>query len=98
MPMSASTLTETDFQRTVIEMAEINRWLVYHTHDSRRSAPGFPDLVLARDGKLVFAELKTMGNYPSEAQNTWLTELQKAHPHVFVWRPCDWRDIEAILR
>ena len=46
--MSKSTLKESDFQRAVIEMARLHGWLVYHTHDSRRSAPGFPDLVLVQ--------------------------------------------------
>ena len=97
--MSKSTyLAESDFQQAVVDLARLHRWLVYHTYDSRRSTPGFPDLVLARDGKLVFAELKSEGNSPSEAQQHWLNELQLAHPHVFVWRPSDWRDIEVILR
>jgi hypothetical protein len=33
-------------------------WLVYHTHDSRRSAAGFPDLVFLRDGAMIVAECK----------------------------------------
>ena len=84
-------------------MAELHRWIIYHVVKVKgqlrsETSKGFPDLVLARDGHLVFAELKTEGNYPSDEQKRWLTELRKAPPHVFVWRPSDWRDIEAILR
>ena len=39
-------VTEKAFQTAVVELAELCGWKVYHTYDSRRSAPGFPDLVL----------------------------------------------------
>ena len=87
-----------DFQNTVIELAEQHRWLVYHTHDSRRSAPGFPDLTMVRRGKLVFAELKTDKSNLTRDQAIWLCELRKTCPHVYVWRPSDWREIEDVLR
>ncbi len=38
---------EGDFQAGVVRLAELRGWLVYHTHDSRRSQPEFPDLTLA---------------------------------------------------
>ena len=90
--------SESDFQATIIQMAELYRWLVYHTHDSRRSAPGFPDLTMVRRGHLIFAELKTEKGPTSAAQKRWLAELQMAHPHVYLWRPSDWSEIEAVLR
>ena len=95
--MSKSTLSEAEFQRTVIELARLHRWLPYHTHDSRRSNRGFPDLVLVRDGRLIFAELKTAKGQTSPDQRLWLAELGKAHPDVYLWRPGDWREIEEIL-
>ena len=90
--------TEADFQNTVIELAELHRWLVYHTHDSRRSAPGFPDLTMVRDGKLVFAELKTEQGLLTDDQWNWVEELRQARQLMYVWRPSDWREIEEILR
>ena len=101
--MSKSSLTESDFQATVIELAELHRWLVYHTHDSRRSAPGFPDLTMVRRGHLIFAELKTEKGPLTEDQAHWLRELGKvsdAYHRIgrYVWRPSDWREIEEILR
>ena len=96
--MSKSTLTESNFQRTVIELAELHRWLVFHPYDSRRSAPGFPDLTMVRRGQLIFAELKTEKGNLTKPQAWWLAGLKQAHPHVYVWRPSDWREIEEVLR
>lgn len=45
--------------QSVVDAARLNGWLVYHTHDSRRSAEGFPDLVMLRLSRMVVAELKT---------------------------------------
>ena len=50
--------SEEDFAETVIELFRLNNWIVYHTRDSRRSEPGFPDLVMARPPVLLFAEIK----------------------------------------
>ena len=97
--MSKSTPTEKQFQEAVIDMARLHQWLVYHTYDSRRSAPGFPDLTLVRDGKLIFAELKVGKNNPTERQRRWLSELRRCLPNnVYLWRPCDWVEIEEALR
>lgn len=43
----------------------------YHTHDSRRSAEGFPDYVI-RTSPLIFAELKRDGGLLAPAQADWL--------------------------
>jgi hypothetical protein len=40
--------TEKQFMAQVIQLARLRKWLVYHTHDARRSVAGFPDLVLVR--------------------------------------------------
>ncbi len=66
--------TEKDFQAAVIDYAELNKWIVFHVHDSRRQvrdrrtgddllvgdwqARGYPDLTLVRPPRVVFAELK----------------------------------------
>ena len=51
-------------------------WRVYHTHDSRRSAPGFPDLTLVRGPELLFVELKSGSGRLSRAQKEWLEALR----------------------
>ena len=54
------TITEKEFQATVIDMARTFGWMVGFTHDSRRSEPGEPDLRLVRPPRVIFAELKTV--------------------------------------
>src|SRR5688572_19177552 len=44
----AFTQTERAFQAQVVKYARLMGWTAYHTHDSRRSQAGFPDLVLVR--------------------------------------------------
>ena len=85
-------MTEKQFQRAVVELATLCRWSVYHTHDSRRSAPGFPDLVLARRGVVRFVELKTTRGKLSKAQAEWLDATGGE-----CWRPTMWDHIEATL-
>jgi hypothetical protein len=81
-------VSEVELQATIIEGARRFGWLVYHTHDSRRSAAGFPDLVLARDAEVIFAELKSEKGRISDDQKTWLATLGTA-AEVHVWRPSD---------
>ena len=47
-------MTEKQFMAQVVELAKLKGWLVYHTYDSRRSEPGFPDLCMVRKGTCLF--------------------------------------------
>ena len=91
-------LTEADFQGLVLDVAETFGWEVFHDGDSRRSNAGFPDLVLVKDGRIIFAELKREKNsYPSKPQMNWLALLgQAAGDNVMavLWRPSsNWQGI-----
>ncbi len=90
-------LSEKDFQQRIIDRAKALGWLVYHTHDSRHSDAGFPDLVLARKGRVVFAEVKAEKGRLSEAQMGWLYALKAAADEAYVWRPSDLAVIEKLL-
>ena len=90
-------LTEKDFLAQVVRLARLLGWLAYHTHDSRRSAAGFPDLVLVRPGRLLFAELKVRSTLTTD-QEAWLAALAAAGAEVFVWTPDQWEQIEEVLR
>jgi len=90
--LMAAQMTERAFQQAVENLALRAGWLVYHTHDSRRSRPGFPDLVLvhAARGLVLFRELKTQTGRLTPAQKRWLTDLKTAGADAAVWRPLDW--------
>jgi hypothetical protein len=87
--------SEAEWQAQVIRWARRLRWLAYHTHDARHSASGFPDLVLVKPPRVIFAELKTeTAPEPRGEQKRWGDAL-RACPDVeyFVWRPRDERDV-----
>ncbi len=101
-------LTEAELQQKITDRAELLGWMVYHTYDSRRSAAGFPDLVLARAGRVLFVEVKAEKGRLSVTQAKWLSELgigkpsiQSEYNHrsheVYVWRPSDMAWIEDVL-
>ena len=91
-------LSERDFQRQVVELAELMRWRVYHTYDSRRSSPGFPDLVLVRAPRVILAELKRQRGRVTAAQREWADEFgQCPGVEYYLWRPGDWDEIERLL-
>jgi hypothetical protein len=91
-------LTEKQFQRQVIQLAAHCGWEPYHTYDSRRSQPGFPDLVLAHPKRgLLFVELKTDTGRLTKDQDRWRLVLLRAGADVRVWRPRDWDEIQATL-
>jgi hypothetical protein len=73
--LAAKSMTEGELQRAVIDLADLYGWRWYHVHDSRRSNPGFPDLVLVRRGRCLFLELKREGKGPTRAQRDWLDDL-----------------------
>jgi hypothetical protein len=78
-------LAEAAFQRQVEQLAAFYGWRSYHTHDSRRSAAGFPDLVLVRGPELLFVELKTDRGLPTAAQTAWLEALGEVGEAVAEW-------------
>ena len=61
--------------------------LRYHVFDARRSAPGFPDLVIAGPRGVLFRELKTQRGKVTPEQQRWLDALTAAGQNAAVWRP-----------
>ena len=93
--------TEAEFQTLVIDYAHLMGWRVAHFRPAQtgkgwRTAmqgdPGFPDLVLARNGVVILAELKSEKGQLSASQLQWSIVAD-----ALVWRPSDWSDVQKIL-
>lgn len=89
----AAHMTENVLQTNVIDLAHAYGWLVVHQRPALTTAgwrtaiqgdKGFPDLALAKDGRVLLAELKTQTGQPSEDQQRWL-----AASGGYLWRPSD---------
>ena len=98
--MAARPATEERFQAEVLRWARLLGWTAYHTHDSRRSVSGFPDLVLARPPVVLLVELKSAQGRMTMEQKEWRELLQACDrlETPGVWRPQDWPRIIQTLR
>ena len=91
-------MRESDFQREVLELARTAGWRVYHTANSRRSQPGFPDLVLVKPPMVLLVELKTEKGRLKAAQQEWIEALMRCtEVEAHVWRPQHWHLLEQVL-
>ena len=92
-------ITEKQFERQVKELADLFGWLYHHTWLIIHSPAGFPDCVLVRDNRVIFAELKSEKGKLSPAQEVWLEKLRATgQAEVYLWRPADFDDIVVVLR
>jgi VRR-NUC domain len=98
-------LNEREFTRAVIGLAQQLGWKTAHFSNTIRvvrrksgyatipdsQAAGFPDLVLVKDDRIIFAELKAKRGSVTEAQYEWLRTLEKAGAETHIWREhIDW--------
>jgi hypothetical protein len=95
---------ERDWQKQVYSVAKLYGWATYHPPDvdPRRVGgvpyeKGWPDLTLAKPGRVLFVELKAHGNYPSAEQRKWLALLDAAGLEVGVWWPKDLPTVTRVL-
>ena len=96
-------MTEAELQRCVIRAARLLGYRVAHFRPARTTrgdwrtpveadGMGFPDLVLAGHGRVLFRELKGNRGTMRPEQARWLDVLRAAGADAGVWRPADWRD------
>jgi hypothetical protein len=81
------TPTEREFEHLFLQVAEAKGWTHrYHTHDSRRSTPGFPDWVLVHpvQRRVLFVELKGFAGQASDEQRDWLGTLDAAGAEAYL--------------
>lgn len=98
--------SEAEFTRQVIAAARAAGWLCAHFGPARvlrggrekyetpvrGDGKGLPDLVLARGGRVILAELKAERGVLSSHQERWVRESGAA-----VWRPAQWELIVQTL-
>jgi len=78
---------------------QLRGWRYFHTHDARRSVPGFPDIVALRGSRVLVAELKTAKGRVSAEQRAWLDAFRVAGVPAYLWRlPSDWAEVGEVLR
>ena len=89
--------SEKQFREGVVQLARLNGWKVCYIPDSRRNVgdAGLPDLILARGGRVILAELKTSKGRLRDGQREWLREIGDA---ARIWRPDDWVEIANELQ
>jgi len=88
----AGAMTEGELQGLVTAMCRTFGLYCYHTHDSRHSAAGFPDLVILGGRAALFRELKRDDPRAklSLSQTHVIALMRNAGLNVGVWRPVDW--------
>lgn len=98
-------LSEAEFQSQVCRLAENLGWNWMHvvTTGTGRHFPirgplgsGWPDLVLLRNDRLLFVELKKEKGPIRLGQDLVLSLLQRA-AETYIWKPSDWEQIQDVL-
>jgi hypothetical protein len=106
-------MNEREFTRAVTALAIENGWKVAHFSNTLRvvrrksgyatipdrAAIGFPDLVLVKDQRIVFAELKSKRGVLTAEQADWLSTLETAGAEIYIWKEHrDWPgNVEKVL-
>lgn len=99
---------EREWQSQVLGFAALHGWRVAHFRAARTAhgwrtavsadGKGFPDLVLVRGNRLIFAELKRDGEVPTPEQEQWFKALRGTQAEVYLWEPRDWELIRGVLQ
>ena len=103
-------ITEEQFQDQIFDLAHHLGYKVAHFRPARTKygwttavsadGKGFPDTVLAKEGRpVIIAEIKREGSKLSPEQEKWINLLKQVpNIQVFVWYPSDFEDIVKCLR
>lgn len=90
-------MLERELEADVEALLRLNGWRYYHTHDSRRSVAGFPDIVAIRGSSLLALELKREGAKPTPEQYQWLEDFDRVGARAYVVRPSNLDELAAIV-
>ena len=103
--MMTGPISEADFQKKVLAFAKLCQWRACHIRPTEvgkgrwatpyQGDPGLPDLILARDGRVILIELKAEGGKLTLDQRCWIAA---GGANAYVFRPSDWKRVEEVLR
>lgn len=111
-PVPSLKISEAEFQQLVIDLAHFCGYKVAHFRGVRVQRKdgtvyyqtpvevdgvGWPDLILARPGRLIFAEIKSEKGQLSLEQEAWLKLLDTAGGESYIWKPSEYEDIQMVL-
>lgn len=101
MPAKDRPISEAEFTSQVVRLFSLYGWKVCHIRPAKtakgwRTAyeghAGLPDIIAARGGVIIMAELKVGKNKPTADQREWLEASGSP-----VWRPEDWDSIVKLV-
>ena len=81
--MSKQKLTETDIRRQVTDYLQLRQYFCFYVLQGLGAYKGIPDLIAAKDGRVLFIELKTARGRQSEHQKKFQADLE-AHGGEYV--------------
>ena len=88
MSQLARAMTEDELLQAITEAATLYGWRWTHTRRSDKAQimghAGVPDLLLVREGRVLFFELKSEKGITTPDQRTWLDRLSLAEGVVAV--------------
>jgi hypothetical protein len=101
-------ITEAEFQQQVCDLATLLGWSWGHFRPAKTqrgwrvpvSGPlgkGWPDLVLVRDDRLLFVELKRSGKLAPSPDQRFVLQLLGAAAETYVWTPDDIEHVAEVL-
>lgn len=100
----AFVLTEDQFKKRIMDTAMLHGWRICHVRPARKlngkwvtpveGHAGLPDLILARDGRVLLIELKSERGELTDDQLQWLLA---AGENGRLWKPSDWPKALALL-
>ena len=103
---TANTIPEAQFTDDILKWAKVYGWRRFHVRGNTKRLiqgdVGFPDLVLVRGSRIIFAELKVGKNKATDEQFAWIQALfdvrdGQSNVGVYVWRPEQWSEILVVL-
>lgn len=95
MPLRRLRMTEAHLTEVLVEAGMLYGWQVTHFRPAKtergwrtplQGHSGFPDLVLARDGIILVAELKIGSKKPRPDQQKWATAIGPVHYRLWTDR------------